>query len=231
MEYKILIVEDDKEIGLLLKEYLNKYGYNAKCIENFKDILEEYNDFLPHVILMDINLPMYDGFYWCRKIRAVTKNPIIFISARDSSMDQVMAIENGGDDYITKPFSYDIVIAKIKSQIRRAFGEYAINKEQNIIDLYGLKFMKNTLELSYGDKKVILTKREGILIEILMKNYPSIVPRDTLLEGIWDDSEFVEENTLNVNVSRLRKRLNDMGILNAIEAVRGIGYRLNTTWK
>ena len=231
MEYKILIVEDDNEIALLLKEHLNKYGYNARCVQNFKNILEEYSIFLPNVILMDINLPMYDGFYWCRKIRAVTKNPIIFISARDSSMDQVMAIENGADDYITKPFSYEIVIAKIKSQIRRAFGEYAIKKEQTAIELDGLKYVKDTLELGYKDSKVVLTKREGILIEILIKNYPNIVSRDTLLESIWDDFDFVEENTLNVNVSRIRKRLNDIGISNSIEAVRGMGYRLNKTWE
>lgn len=230
MNYKIYIVEDDLSIGGLLKDYITKYGFEVKVAENFEAIIEEFNDFNPHVVLMDVNLPKYDGFYWCRKIRQQSKIPIIFISARDSGMDQVMALENGADDYITKPFYYDVVMAKIKSHIRRAFGDYAPKIEERIVELEGLKLYPERPEIEFKDKKLIITRKEGILLEYLMKKYPKVVNRDFLLDKIWDHIDFVEENTLNVNVSRIRKRLQELGIDNGIETVRGIGYRLNKTW-
>ncbi|MDZ4956961.1 response regulator, partial [Clostridium perfringens] len=166
-------------------------------------------------------------FYWCRKIRQESKVPIIFISARDSGMDQVMALENGGDDYITKPFYYEVVMAKIKSHIRRAFGDYAPKMNERIVELDGLIFYPERSEIEFNDRKLIITKKEGILLEYLIKKYPKVVDRDFLLEKIWDDIDFVEENTLNVNISRIRKRLQEVGIYNGIETVRTVGYRLN----
>ncbi|PIH04577.1 response regulator transcription factor [Clostridium combesii] len=230
MNYKIYIIEDDLSISLLLKDYITKYGFNVKIAENFENIMEDFNEFNPDVVLLDVNLPKYDGFYWCRRIRQKSKIPIIFISARDSGMDQVMALENGADDYIIKPFYYDVIMAKIKSHIRRAFGEYALKADEKIVELQGLKFYKDRSEIEFKDERVIITKKEGILLEHLMKKYPKVVNRDFLLEKIWDDIEFVEENTLNVNVSRIRKRLHKLGIEDGIETVRGVGYRLNKTW-
>ncbi|MBY0756864.1 response regulator transcription factor [Clostridium sardiniense] len=230
MNYKIYIVEDDVSISLLLKDYITKYGFDVKVANDFEDIMKEFNEFNPDLVLLDINLPKYDGFYWCRKIRQKSKIPIVFISARDSGMDQVMALESGGDDYITKPFYYEVVIAKIKSQIRRAFGDYAPKINERIVELDGLKFYKDRSELEFNDKILIITKKEGILLEYLIKRYPKVVSRDFLLEKIWDDIEFVEENTLNVNVSRIRKRLKELGIENGVETVRGLGYKLNKTW-
>lgn len=230
MNYKIYIVEDDVSISLLLKDYITKYGFDVKVANDFEDIMKEFNEFNPDLVLLDINLPKYDGFYWCRKIRQKSKIPIIFISARDSGMDQVMALESGGDDYITKPFYYEVVMAKIKSQIRRAFGDYAPKINERIVELDGLKFYKDRSELEFNDKILIITKKEGILLKYLIKRYPKVVSRDFLLEKIWDDIEFVEENTLNVNVSRIRKRLKELGIENGVETVRGLGYKLNKTW-
>jgi DNA-binding response OmpR family regulator len=230
MDYKIYIIEDDLSISLLLKEYINKYGFDVKIVENFEDIMKEFNEFNPDLVLLDVNLPKYDGFYWCRKIRQQSKIPIIFISARDSGMDQVMALENGADDYIIKPFYYEVIMAKIKSHIRRAFGDYAPKVDERIVELEGLKFYPERAEIEFKDTRLIITKKEGILLEYLIKKYPKVVNRDFLLEKIWDDIEFVEENTLNVNVSRIRKRLQELGIDNGIETVRGIGYRLNKTW-
>ncbi|MGG7177687.1 response regulator [Clostridium paraputrificum] len=230
MKCKVYIVEDDKSISSLLKDSIEKYGFEAKVAKDFNNIILEFKEFNPQVVLLDVNLPMYDGFYWCRKIRQISKNPIIFISARESGMDQVMAIESGADDYITKPFYYEVVIAKIKSQIRRAFGDYSGNNSERIVELDGLKFYPERLELEFSNINLTITKKEGILLECLMEKYPKVLSRDFLLEKIWDDIEFVEENTLNVNVSRIRKRLMDLGIKNGIETVRGIGYRLNKTW-
>ncbi|GAA0084100.1 response regulator transcription factor [Clostridium sp. CTA-7] len=230
MNYKIYIIEDDLSISLLLKEYISKYQFDVKVVENFENIMDEFNEFNPDLVLLDVNLPKFDGFYWCRKIRQESKVPIIFISARDSGMDQVMALENGGDDYITKPFYYEVVMAKIKSHIRRAFGDYAPKMNERIVELDGLIFYPERSEIEFNDKKLIITKKEGILLEYLIKKYPKVVDRDFLLEKIWDDIEFVEENTLNVNISRIRKRLQEIGIYNGIETVRTVGYRLNKTW-
>lgn len=231
MKYKIYIVEDDLSISTLLQEYIDKYGFEARAADNFEDIMIGFNEFNPNLVLLDVNLPKFDGFYWCRKIRQQSKIPIIFISARDSGMDQVMALESGADDYITKPFYYDVAIAKIKSQIRRAFGDYAARSEERIVEIDGLKFYPERSEIEFKNEKLIITKREGILLECLMNKYPKVVGRDLLLEKIWDDLEFVEENTLSVNISRVRKRLQALGIDNGIETIRGAGYRLNKTWE
>ncbi|UEL47114.1 response regulator transcription factor [Terrisporobacter hibernicus] len=226
----IYIVEDDTSISTLLKDYMNKYGFEAVIVENFNNIMEEFDELTPSVMLLDVNLPKFDGFYWCTKIRQKSNVPIIFISARDSGMDQIRALESGADDYITKPFYYDVVIAKIKSYIRRAYGEYSPKLDERIVELDGLKFYPERLELKYKSKDLVLTKKEGILLECLIKKYPKVVSRDYLLEKIWDDIEFVEENTLNVNVSRIRKRLYDLGIEDGVQTVRGVGYKLNKTW-
>ncbi len=226
----IYIVEDDTSISTLLKDYMNKYGFEAVIVENFNNIMEEFDELTPSVVLLDVNLPKFDGFYWCTKIRQKSNVPIIFISARDSGMDQIRALESGADDYITKPFYYDVVIAKIKSYIRRTYGEYSPKLDERIVELDGLKFYPERLELKYKSKDLVITKKEGILLECLMKKYPKVVSRDYLLEKIWDDIEFVEENTLNVNVSRIRKRLYDLGIEDGVQTVRGVGYKLNKTW-
>lgn len=230
MKYKIYIVEDDLSISNILKEYIIKYGFDVRIEENFENIMTGFDEYSPDLVLLDVNLPKFDGFYWCRRIRQQSRIPIIFISARDSGMDQVMALESGADDYIIKPFYYEVVIAKIKSQIRRAFGDYASKIEERMVKVDSLKFYPERSEVEFKDKKLIITKREGILLECLMKKYPKVVSRDFLLEKIWDDLEFVEENTLSVNISRIRKRLQTLGIDKGIETIRGAGYRLNKTW-
>jgi len=230
MNNTIYIIEDDTSISMLLKDYIDRYGFEAIVVKNFNNIIEEFEQYNPSLVLLDVNLPKFDGFYWCTKIRQKSNLPIIFISARDSGMDQIRALESGADDYITKPFQYDVVIAKIKSHIRRVYGEYASKIDERIVELDGLKFYPERLELEFNDKNLIITKKEGILLEWLIKKYPKVVSRDYLLEKIWDDIEFVEENTLNVNVSRIRKRLDDLGIEDAVHTVRGVGYKLNKSW-
>ena len=230
MSYKVYIVEDDISISTLLKDYIEKYGFEVIVEENFDDIMITFESFKPHLVLLDVNLPKFDGFYWCRCIRQQSNLPIIFISARDGNVDQIRALESGADDYITKPFYYDVVMAKIKSHIRRVYGEYSPKIDERIVELDGLKFYPYRLELELNGENLIITKKEGILIECLIKRYPKVVSRDYLLEKIWDDIEFVEENTLNVNVSRIRKRFEELGIDNAVQTVRGLGYKLNKNW-
>jgi two-component system, OmpR family, response regulator YxdJ len=230
MKYTIYIIEDDISISCLLKEHIEKYGLSASVAENFESIMEEFHLLKPHLVLLDVNLPKFDGFYWCRRIRETSKVPILFISARESGMDQVRALENGADDYITKPFSYEVVMAKINSHIRRAFGDYAYSIGERVVELEGLKLYPERLDLEFQGKTAILTKKEAILLEGLMQTYPKVVNRNYLLEQMWDHSDFVEENTLNVNVTRLRKKLQDLDIENGIETIRGMGYKLNKSW-
>ncbi|BAQ10139.1 response regulator consisting of a chey-like [Bacillus sp. OxB-1] len=223
---RIFIVEDDRKIAQLLADTLRKYQYDVAVIEDFDRVAEECLAFDPHLILLDINLPSYDGYYWCRQLRQHTTCPILFISARSGDMDQVFALENGGDDFITKPFHYEIVLAKIRSHLRRSFGEYAPNQSERTVKLGLLTLYIERMELHLRDQVVPLQKKECIVLNLLLEASPKVVSRETLLEELWDDQTFVDENTLNVNMTRVRKKLADYGIRSSIETVRGAGYRL-----
>ncbi len=230
--YRILMIEDDPKISSILSEYLTRYEYQVELIKQFDQIKDEFIRLSPDLVLLDINLPYYDGFYWCRQIRSISNVPVIFISARTDEMNQVMAVENGGDDYITKPFHLDVVIAKMKSVLRRTYGEYALNSfQQPTFDISGLFLYQEKHEMAWKDQKVSLTNKEYRLIHKLAEKVERIVTRDDLLEALWDDLDFVDDNTLTVNVTRLRKRLADIGIYDAIQTVRGQGYRLLVNWK
>ncbi|RIU90150.1 response regulator transcription factor [Oceanobacillus picturae] len=227
---KIMIVEDDMKIAEYLSSYIKKYEYDVTVATNFTDIMGTFREVQPDLLLLDINLPSYDGYYWCRQIRKESICPVIFISARTGEMDQVMAIENGGDDFITKPFHPDIVMAKIRSQLRRAYGEYAVKNEERVLTQTGLSLYPERLELRYKNEVAQLTKKETDITESLLDRYPRIAGRQDLLAKLWDDEAFVDENTLNVNITRVRKKFQEIGIKDAVETVRGAGYRLRVTW-
>lgn len=229
--YKIFVIEDDEKIISLIKDKLERYDYTVVTVKDYANIKSEFINENPHLVLLDINLPNYDGFFWCREIRSMSKLPIIFISARFSDMDQVMAIENGGDDYITKPFSFDLLLAKVKGAIRRTYGEYAENSSKDIYEVDGVYLHKSQSIVEWKDKKVELSKKEFGLIYILMSNINDIVSREILLEELWDDIDFVDDNTLSVNITRLRKRLEDIGIKDSIHTKRGQGYSMIKTWE
>lgn len=227
---KILIVEDNPKLADYLYKDIEKYGYTPHNVTDFEQVMKEFQQFAPHLVLLDINLPSFDGFYWCRQIRQVSTCPVIFISARVGEMDQVMALENGGDDFITKPFHPEIVMAKIRSHIRRAYGEYAIQQQERVIELEGVRLFPERLELSFEEDVTTVSKNEAEIIGILLERYPRVAGRKDLLEKIWDDQAFVDENTLNVNITRVRKKLQQIGIKHAVETVRGVGYRIQITW-
>lgn len=223
--HRILIVEDDAKIASLLADTLRKYHYDVKAVESFENIIDDFKEFNPHLVLLDINLPSFDGYYWCRQLRQLTTCPIIFISARSGEMDQIFALENGGDDFITKPFNYEIVLAKIKSHLRRSYGEYAIKQEERTIQLGQLQLFLERMELHTKNADIPLQKKECVILELLMGQAPKVVSREKLLEELWDDQAFVDENTLNVNMTRVRKKLSDYHVQSTIETVRGAGYR------
>lgn len=222
---KIFLIEDDHALAKLVKNYIEKYGFNVRTAKLFSDLVAECKQVQPDLILMDINLPYFDGFYWTKEIRRFSNIPIIFLSARDHTMDQVMAMENGADDYLVKPVDNQILMAKLKSQLRRAYGEYAVNGER-ILTYQRLHYFPERLEIRYQEKRELLTKKEGELMELLVQQAPTIVKRENFLMKLWDDQQFVDDNTLSVNMTRLRKKMEDIGLPNTIKTIRNQGYQL-----
>lgn len=222
---KILIVEDDVKIADLLQTYMMRYDLKASIVDDFSRVIDFFEKVKPDLVLMDINLPKFDGYYWCRKIRERSLCPIIFLSARDGEVDQVTALDNGGDDYITKPFSYQVVIAKVRAQLRRIYGEFARKDQEPEYSAGGLTFYPLRFIIRKNDDEAELTKNEAKLLELIWRSAPAVAARDALLEEIWDDTTFVDDNTLSVNVARLRKKLDGVGATQAIKSVRGSGYR------
>ena len=219
----IFIIEDDKSLSDEIKLVLNKWGYKVGQVNNFENITNEVLECNPKLILMDINLPSYDGFYWCSQIRNFMKLPIIFISSRDNDMDIIMSINMGGDDYITKPFSPQVLVAKIQAILRRTYS-YNKDLKSDII-----KFKDVTLNIVEGkiyfkDENVDLTKNELKIMNILMLNQEKIVTREEIIEELWETDEFISENTLTVNVNRLRKKLDTIGLEDFILTKKGQGY-------
>lgn len=248
--YRITIVEDDDKIARLLGEALERYGFQPQRAQRMKELSLDFEEQAPHLVLMDINLPYFDGFYWCRQFRQRSTAPVIFISARSGEMDQVMAIENGGDDFVTKPIHLDLLIAKIKSALRRSYGEYAAaplepesgsgltapdgDEAGRASSAGGFELRCGELRLDvsrslllWREQAAQLSRNERLLAEALLEADGAIVSRDRLLESLWDDTSFVDDNTLTVNVTRLRRKLEELGLGGVLETHRGQGYRLN----
>ncbi len=223
--YKIYIIEDDANIASLIVEHLAKYQFECFTVQQFPHIIEEFNTIQPHLVIMDINLPTYDGYFWSRKIRQLSTCPIIIVSARVNDIDQVYGIENGADDFITKPFSLDVLMAKVNGLLRRTYGEYALT-ETTTITIANTTLNPDTVRLQTKAKESLLTLKEMQLSKLLFEAYPNVVPRPKLLSAIWDDETFVEENTLSVNIGRLRRKLEAVHSKLEIKTIRGLGYQL-----
>ncbi|WP_194540098.1 response regulator transcription factor [Paenibacillus sp. JZ16] len=227
--YTILIVEDDERIADKLRSTISKYDFNVRITEDFSRVMDIFADTKPDLVLLDVNLPKFDGFYWCRQIRTQSHCPIIFISARDSGMDQIMALDNGADDYITKPFDMELVLAKIRSHLRRAVGAYASGQEdEHTIESAGLIIYPERFVVTYGDESAELTQKEAALLTMLMEKEGRVVSRERLLDLMWEDQHFIDDNTLNVYITRVRRKLRELGAGDLIETVRGAGYRFMT---
>lgn len=222
---RIFVVEDEAKLAAALRDHLERYGHEVRVATRLDDLKTELVEVAPDLVLLDVNLPWYDGFYWCRQFRTVSNAPIVFITARSGDMDQVLAVDNGADDYIVKPFSLELVTAKVRAALRRAYGEYSHRAaEDAVLEHDGLGFDSRRLEASYEDQRVELSRNEGLLLEALLRAGGGVVQRASLLQALWDDDEFVDDNTLTVNVNRLRRKLEDLGMVDAIRTVRGAGY-------
>lgn len=219
--YKILLVEDDEIISKSIKQYLENWDFEVKQARDFKNITNEFTECNAHIVLLDLILPFYDGFYWCKEIRKISNVPIVFLSSASDNMNIVMAVNMGGDDFISKPFNVSVLLAKIQAILRRT---YDMPNGISILEHKGIILNLNDFTLSYRDKSIELTKNEFRILETLLVNKGKIVSRDTLMMKLWQDDNYVEENTLTVNVTRLRKKLEDLGIDDFIKTKVGLGY-------
>lgn len=222
--YKILIIEDDVTIASLLNENLLKWGYMSSYVTDFHNILDKFHSTKPDLILLDISLPFYNGYYWCSEIRKTSNVPIIFLSSHTENLDIVMAMNMGGDDYITKPFSLDIVIVKIQAILRRTYTYYS---EIQTLEIGGAKLNLSDTTMEYGDNRLELTKNEFKIMKILMEHKNNVVTREDIMKTLWDSDSFIDDNTLTVNVNRLRKKLEEIGLDEFILTKKGMGYMVH----
>lgn len=217
-----MIVEDDQTIRDLLGDMLEKWNFEVIKLEEFEHVLEVFLNEKPHLLLLDINLPFFNGFHWCNKIREVSQVPIIFISSRNTAMDMVMAMNMGGDDFIQKPFDKDVLLAKINALLRRSYSY--TDTEPNVLEHEGIILNLKDWKLLYGDKNVELTKTEFLILKLLLQNKGSVVNRKKIMRSLWKDENFVDDNTLTVNIARLRKKIDELGKKNFITTKKGEGY-------
>ncbi len=225
---KIMIIEDDVQLRNQIRDVLLGYQYEVYAVEEFQNIEKQFLAVKPQLILLDINLPYYDGNYYCRMFRKHSKIPIIITSARNSDMDQILSMELGADDYIVKPFHIQVLLAKVNALVRRLYGDYAEQVNQDEISLLGITLDSADFKLSYHNQVTELSKNEYRLLKKFLQNADKIIAREELLEEIWDESSFVDDNTLTVNVTRVKNKLLDLGLEEVIRTKRGAGYLFDT---
>lgn len=219
--YKLLIVEDDAVIAKSIQQHMESWGYEAVCVENFQEVLQIFVAQNPQLVLMDISLPFYNGYHWCDEIRKISKVPIIFISSASDNMNIVMAVNMGGDDFVAKPFDLNVLQAKIQALLRRA---YDFAGDSSLLEHNGMIFDMGKGVVTFADARMELTKNEMGILRTLLEQKGRIVTRDKLMEKLWESDSFIDDNTLTVNVARLRKKLEEIGIQDMIKTRKGIGY-------
>ena len=218
---RILIVEDDMGIAQAIKEQARVWGLEAAYVEDFRNVMSEFAAFSPHLVLLDISLPFYDGYHWLSEIRKVSQVPVIFISSASDNMNIVMAVNMGGDDFIVKPFDQSVLMAKIQAMLRRT---YDFSKGVPVLEHRGALLNTGDNTLVYEDEKINLTKNEYRILLTLMQDKGKVVSREKLMQILWETDSFVDENTLTVNVGRLRKKLEAAGLQDFITTKFGVGY-------
>ena len=221
--YKILIVEDDKTIANAVKKHVETWGYQAYATQNFQNVMEDFAREHPQLVILDITLPFYNGYHWCSEIRKVSKVPILFLSSAADNMNIIMAMQIGGDDFVAKPFDLTVLTAKIQALLRRS---YDFAGQTRIMEHCGVILNLADATLLYEGETLELSKNEYRIILTLLERTGSVVSRETLMEKLWATDSFVDENTLTVNVARLRKRLAGIGLSDFIETRKGLGYMI-----
>ncbi|MEG1427860.1 MAG: response regulator transcription factor [Oscillospiraceae bacterium] len=220
---KIFLVEDDLSIAESMVTHLCSWGYHAVAAVDFQNVLEEFKKFDPQLVLMDIALPFFNGYHWCSEIRKISGVPIIFVSSAGDNMNIIMAVNMGGDDFVAKPFDLGVLTAKIQAILRRA---YSFSGKCNIIEHRELTLKLDDFTLLYKDKKAELTKNEFKILELLLHNTGKIISRETMMTILWENDTFVDDNTLTVNITRIRKKLEELGLQNFIVTKKRVGYMI-----
>lgn len=221
--YRIFLVEDDETIARLIKKHLEKWEYEVSTVQDFGNVLGEFAVCDPQLVLLDIRLPFYNGHYWCTQIRQVSKVPIIFLSSVSDNMNIVMAMNMGADDFIPKPFELEVLTAKVQALLRRS---YDFAGSSSMLEHKGMLLNLSDATLLYQEQKVELTKNELKILQTLIENKMQVVTRETLMTRLWESDMYVDENTLSVNVNRLRKKLTSIGLEDSILTKKGIGYQI-----
>lgn len=221
--YRIFLVEDDETIARLIKKHLEKWEYEVSTVQDFGNVLGEFAVCDPQLVLLDIRLPFYNGHYWCTQIRQVSKVPIIFLSSVSDNMNIVMAMNMGADDFIPKPFDLEVLTAKVQALLRRS---YDFAGSSSMLEHKGMLLNLSDATLLYQEQKVELTKNELKILQTLIENKMQVVTRETLMTRLWESDMYVDENTLSVNVNRLRKKLTSIGLEDNILTKKGIGYQI-----
>ena len=219
--YRIFIVEDDEIIANLLKKNLCSWGYDVSCAQDFSNIIQEFARLDPQLVLLDLKLPFYNGFHWCEEIRRISQVPIIFISSAADNMNMVMAMSRGADDFIAKPFDMDVLTAKIQAILRRT---YSFGTPGNVLEYKGALLNPPRCTLTWNGHDIALTKNELRILEILLEHAGQTVSRDALMTRLWESDSFVDDNTLTVNITRLRRNLDGEGLKDFIITKKGLGY-------
>ncbi len=221
VKFKIFIVEDDDVIAKAIGKGLESWSCDVHIVEDYSKVVEEFAEFEPHLVLMDITLPFYNGYYWCSEIRKLSKVPIVFISSASDNMNIVMAMSMGADDFIAKPFDMNVLTAKVQALLRRT---YDFGGDSHLITHRGLVLNLDNATATFSGVLIDLTKNEYKILQMLMNNRGSIVSRDALMAHLWESDEFVDENTLSVNMTRIRKKLDAAGLPDFITTKKGVGY-------
>ena len=217
--YKILIIEDDLTMAQAIQKEMKMWGNDAQYVQDFKNVLETFAD--PHLVLMDITLPFYNGYHWCSEIRKISNVPVIFISSAADNMNIIMAVNMGGDDFVPKPFDLSVLTAKVQAVLRRT---YDLSGKVPVLEHQGAILNLNDASLTYNGEKIDLTKNEFRILQTLMENKGRLVSRDTLMTRLWETDNYIEENTLTVNIARLRRKLDKAGLTDFISTKVGEGY-------
>lgn len=220
-ENRIYLVEDDVAIAGELAERLGKWGFDCFLANDFTNIIAEFEEIAPSLVLMDISLPSFSGYHWCKEIRNLSDVPIIFLTSFSDKMNLIMAIEMGGDDYISKPFDISVLLAKIKALLRRSYG---MRVKKETLEVSGVVLHLDAMKLQFGEKTLELSKNEFIILSMMMENSGQVTSKADIIERIWSKDDFIDDNTLNVNIARLRKRLKHIGLVDFIKTIKGAGY-------
>ncbi len=222
MNAQILLIEDDQLIFEMIKERFIQWSFDVVRPDDFQKVMSVFIEQKPQLVIIDIQLPSYDGFHWCREIRHISKVPIIFLSSRDHPMDMIMAMQMGADDFVQKPFNMDVLLAKVQALLRRTYDYQEEKLDVSNWNGAIIDFAKS--EVRKQDRLVELTKNELFILRILLNSVDAIVSRDELMRELWDDERFVNDNTLSVNVNRLRLKLEEIGLNEVILTKKGLGY-------